>query len=61
VPYRGAGAEASLTVVLEIEGEGLLPAPGSDPLPLEIYGYAFDSQGHVVDAVGSRPRSTCRR
>jgi hypothetical protein len=55
VPYRGAGAEVSLPVVLEIDGEGLLDGAGQEPLPLEIYGYAFDGQGHVVDAVGLTP------
>jgi VWFA-related protein len=55
VPYRAAGAEVSLSVVLEIDGEGLLSGAGTEPLPLEIYGYAFDGQGRVADAVGLTP------
>lgn len=52
--YRNAEGQVSLPVVLEIEGESLLSGGGSK-LALEIFGYAFDAEGRVLDVVTLSP------
>jgi hypothetical protein len=48
VPYRSEAGKLLLPIVLEIDGPTLLRAvPGR--LSLEIYGYAIDAQGGVLD------------
>jgi VWFA-related protein len=51
VPYRSADGAVTLPVVLELDGPSLLEARTSGKLGLEVFGYAFDSQGEAVDSV----------
>jgi VWFA-related protein len=55
VPYRRADA-VSLPVVLEIDGESLLAGGATQTLALEVYGYAFDGEGRVLDVVAVTPK-----
>jgi VWFA-related protein len=48
IPYRGETGVVSLPVVLEADGTRLL-APGGNALSLEIYGYAMEEGGKMVD------------
>jgi VWFA-related protein len=52
--FRNAGGEVSLPVVLEIEGESLVAGEGKK-LALEVFGYAFDGEGRVLDVVTLTP------
>jgi len=52
VPYRDAKGSLSLPVILEIDGRTLLGGGASKPLQLEVFGYAFDGEGRIYDAVG---------
>jgi VWFA-related protein len=52
VPYRDAKGDLSLPVVLEIDGRTLLGEGASNELSLEVFGYAFDGEGRIHDAVG---------
>jgi hypothetical protein len=52
VPYRDAAGALSLPVVLEIDGRALLGGGASKELGLEVFGYAFDGEGRVLDAFG---------
>lgn len=55
MPYRGAGGRLTLPVVLQVDGGTLLAAGGTRPMRLEIFGYAFDANGRVQDAIGLTP------
>lgn len=55
VPYRDAGEVASLPVVLQIDGQTLLGGEGAGSLAIEVYGYALDGEGHILDALGLTP------
>jgi VWFA-related protein len=61
VPYRDAQGNVALPVVLEVEGESLLRAGAKGDLPLEVYGYAFDDKGTVVDLMALTPRITVEK
>ena len=52
--YRNAEGQLSLPVVLEIDGESLQAGEGQK-LALEIFGYAFDAEGRVLDFVTLSP------
>jgi VWFA-related protein len=54
-PYRNAKGELALPVVLQIDGEKLMEGGDKKPLPVEIYGYALDGKGQVLDAFGLNP------
>jgi len=55
VPYRDAKGRPALPVVLEVDGRTLLAAGASKQLQLEIYGYALDGAGRILDAFGLTP------
>jgi hypothetical protein len=55
VPYRDAQGRLSLPVVLEVDGQSLLPPADKGDLPLEVYGYAFDEKGSVADLMALTP------
>jgi VWFA-related protein len=55
MPYRGSGGRLTLPVVLQVDGASLLAVGGDKPLRLEVYGYAFDASGRVMDAIGLTP------
>jgi VWFA-related protein len=61
VPYRDAQGRVSLPVVLEVEGASLLPPAEKGDLPLEVYGYAFDEKGSVVDLMALTPTLTLEK
>lgn len=61
VPYRDAQGRVSLPVVLEVDGSSLLPPSLSGELVLEVYGYAFDDQGTVVDLMALTPSLTLEK
>ncbi len=52
VPYRDATGAVSLPVLLQIDGRTLLGGGASKELGLEVFGYAFDGEGRVLDAFG---------
>jgi VWFA-related protein len=58
VPYRDAQGRVTLPVVLEVDGGSLLAGGGSGDLALEVYGYAFDEKGTVVDLMALTPTLT---
>ena len=49
VPYRRTPQGVVLPVVLEVDGASLLAGQKGDTLGLEIYGYALDPTGKLVD------------
>jgi VWFA-related protein len=49
VPYRRTTTGVVLPVVLEVDGAALLAGQKGDTLGLEIYGYALDPTGKLVD------------
>lgn len=51
VPYRNAQGRVSLPVILHVDGAALLEGANARQLGLEIYGYAFDGEGRVQDAM----------
>jgi len=55
LPYRPAGADIILPVVLELDGPSLL-GQQDEPLELEIHGYAFDEAGAVRDTAAQFSR-----
>lgn len=55
VPYRDAKGSLALPVILEIDGRSLLGGGASKQLQLEVFGYAFDDEGHIYDAFGLTP------
>ena len=61
VPYRDAQGRIALPVVIEVEGAGLLPHGAKGDVPLEVYGYAFDAKGTVVDLVALTPSLTVEK
>jgi VWFA-related protein len=61
VPYRDAQGRVALPVVIEVEGEGLLPPDAKGDVPLEVYGYAFDEKGTVVDLMALTPTVTVEK
>jgi hypothetical protein len=56
LPYRDARGRLSLPVVVEVDGPSLLAGSAGGELSLEVYGYAFDERGTVVDLVTLTPR-----
>jgi VWFA-related protein len=61
VPYRDAQGRLSLPVVMEVDGESLVPPTAKGELPLEVYGYAFDDKGGVVDLMALTPTLTLEK
>jgi VWFA-related protein len=55
VPYRNAKGGLSLPVILQIDGRALIGASKSKQLGLEVFGYAFDGDGRVLDTVTLTP------
>ena len=55
IPYRDGKGQLALPVVLEVDGRALLAGGASKQLQLEIYGYALDGAGHILDAFGLTP------
>jgi VWFA-related protein len=55
VPYRGSGDRISLPVVLQVDGASLLGKDAKGTLAIEIYGYALDEHGRILDALGLTP------
>jgi VWFA-related protein len=55
VPYRNARGERSLSVILEVDGRSLLAGVSGKQLGLELFGYAFDADGRVLDAFSLAP------
>ncbi len=55
VPYRNAKGGVSLSVILQVDGRALAEGAPSKPLALEVFGYAFDGEGHVLDTVSVSP------
>jgi hypothetical protein len=51
VPYRSGEGTITLPVVLEVAGAALRGQPPQPKVGLELFGYAFDPQGTVRDAV----------
>src|SRR5262245_33390545 len=49
VPFAAASGTASVPVLLEIPGPGLVASDANDKLQLEIYAYAFGADGHLQD------------
>lgn len=58
VPYRDAQGRVTLPVVLEVDGDDLVRDGAGGDLPLEVYGYAFDERGSVVDLMAVTPTLT---
>jgi hypothetical protein len=58
VPYRDAQGKVTLPVVLEVDGGSLIGAGDTGDMPLEVYGYAFDEKGTVVDLMALTPTLT---
>ncbi len=56
VPYRNARGGLSLPVILQIDGRALIGGDGAKTLGLEVFGYAFDGEGRVLDTVTLTPR-----
>ena len=55
VPYRNAKGELSLPVILEADGRSLSHGAKSKQLGLEVFGYAFDGHGKLLDVVMLTP------
>jgi VWFA-related protein len=55
VPYRNAKGGVSLPVILQVDGPALADGASSKQLGLEVLGYAFDGEGHVLDTVTVSP------
>lgn len=55
VPSTSAAGTRLLPVVLEVDGAGLLAGVNDKKLSLEIYGYALDAQGRILDALSATP------
>ncbi len=51
VPYRGADGDVTIHVVLDVDGKTLLDRDSTDELELEVYGYAFNSEGELADVM----------
>ena len=56
VPYRNAKGGLSLSVILQIDGKALVGEGKAKQLGLEVFGYAFDGEGRVLDTVTLTPR-----
>jgi VWFA-related protein len=56
VPYRDAQGRLTLPVVVEVDGGRLITPGAKGELPLEVYGYALDEKGAILDAVALAPR-----
>jgi hypothetical protein len=54
VPFPAVGEKASVPVVLEISGADLLKNANGDDIAAELFLYAFDEGGKVVDRVYDR-------
>lgn len=55
VPYRDGKGQILLPVVLQIDGASLLGKASGQSLAIEVYGYALDAQGRILDAFGISP------
>jgi len=55
VPYRNPRGQITLPVVLEIDGRTLLRKEAKGTLTLELYGYAFNAEGRIADAIAVSP------
>ena len=55
VPYRNAKGRLSLPVILQIDGRALTEGVKAKQLGLEVFGYAFDSEGRVLDTFALTP------
>jgi len=55
VPYRNAKGGLSLPVILQIDGRTLAEGVKAKQLGLEVFGYAFDSEGRVLDTFALTP------
>jgi VWFA-related protein len=55
VPYRNAKGGLSLPVILQIDGRALAGGTKAKQLGLEVFGYAFDAEGRVLDTVTLTP------
>ncbi len=56
VPYRSSTTGRTLLpVVLEVDGGTLLAGVTGRELKLEVYGYAFDGDGHILDVFAVNP------
>jgi hypothetical protein len=51
LPYRNAEGRISVPVVLQVDGRSLLDRGPGTQLPLDVFGYAFDATGKIVDMV----------
>ena len=67
-PFQTAGEKAYVPVLIEIDGASLVAGNSGDTLPAEVYAYAMDPGGAVVDYFGktlaldlSRVGQTVRR
>jgi hypothetical protein len=51
-PFKAAGEKAYVPVLIEIDGESLAAGTSGNALPAEVYAYAMDGKGTVVDYFG---------
>jgi VWFA-related protein len=51
-PFKAAGEKAYVPVLIEIDGESLAAGTAGNALPAEVYAYAMDDKGTVVDYFG---------
>jgi hypothetical protein len=56
VPYRDAKGGLALPVILQIDGRALIGGGKPKQLGLEVFGYALDAEGRVLDSVTLTPR-----
>jgi VWFA-related protein len=54
VPYRNARGRLALPVILEVDGRALSEGKASQ-LGLELFGYAFDGEGRILDTMTVSP------
>jgi VWFA-related protein len=54
VPYRNTRGALALPVILEIDGRRLSESKAKE-LGLEVFGYAFDGEGHILDNMTLSP------
>jgi VWFA-related protein len=59
-PMRGDSNDA-LPVVLRVDGPSVLNGVKEDALGLEVYGYALDAEGRIVDALSATPSLDLRK
>jgi VWFA-related protein len=54
VPYRNARGRLALPVILEVDGQALSQGKAAQ-LGLELFGYAFDGEGRILDTMTVAP------